>query len=81
MSTVGSPYPAHIIVSQAEVRSSRTKRPTQTLRPIKSDQNRVEAAQEVEGLGGQSVHRGYRYLKLVGLRALTLRVRPPRNGG
>ena len=48
MSNIGPTYPAHIVVSQAEVRlvaDETTKASTAT---IKSDQQRVEAAQEVE---------------------------------
>ena len=48
MSAIGLTYPAHIIVSQAEVRlvaDQTTKADTAT---IKSDQHRIEAAREVE---------------------------------
>ena len=48
MSNIGPTYPAHIAVSQAEVRlvaDETTKAATAT---IKSDQQRVEAAQELE---------------------------------
>ena len=48
MSNIGPTYPAHIVVSQAEfklVADETTKAGTAT---IKSDQQRVEAAQELE---------------------------------
>ena len=48
MSNIGPTYPAHIVVSQAEVRlvaDETTKASTAT---IKSDQQRIEAAQELE---------------------------------
>ena len=48
MSNIGPTYPAHIIVSQAEVRlvaDETTKAATAT---IKSDQQRVQAAEELE---------------------------------
>jgi hypothetical protein len=48
MSNIGPTYPAHIVVSQAEfklVADETTKAATAT---IKSDQQRVEAAQELE---------------------------------
>jgi hypothetical protein len=48
MSTVGPTYPAHFIVSQAEVRLVADQAENASNRTIKSDQNRVEAAQEVE---------------------------------
>jgi hypothetical protein len=48
MSTVGPTYPAHIIVSQAEVRLVADETANANTATIKSDQNRVEAAREVE---------------------------------
>jgi hypothetical protein len=48
MSTVGPTYPAHIIVSQAEVRLVADETTNANTATIKSDQNRVEAAQQVE---------------------------------
>jgi hypothetical protein len=48
MSTIGPTYPAHIIVSQAEVRLVADQTANATTATIKSDQDRVEAAQEVE---------------------------------
>ena len=48
MSTIGPTYPAHIIVSQAEVRLVADQTTNADTATIKSDQHRVEAAQEVE---------------------------------
>jgi len=48
MSTIGPTYPAHFIVSQAEVRLVADQEENANSGTIKSDQNRVEAAQEVE---------------------------------
>jgi hypothetical protein len=46
MRTIGPVYPAHIVVSQAEVRLVADQ--TEMLKTIRSDQQRVEAAEEVE---------------------------------
>jgi hypothetical protein len=48
MSTIGPVYPAHIVVSQAEVRLVADETVNANAETIKSDQQRVEAAQEVE---------------------------------
>jgi hypothetical protein len=48
VSTIGPTYPAHIVVSQAEVRLVADETTNATTATIKSDQHRVEAAQEVE---------------------------------
>jgi hypothetical protein len=48
MSTISPTYPAHIIVSQAEVRLVADESTNANTATIKSDQHRVEAAQEVE---------------------------------
>jgi len=48
MSTIGPTYPAHIIVSQAEVRLVADETSSATAATIKSDQNKIEAAQEIE---------------------------------
>jgi hypothetical protein len=48
MSTIGPTYPAHFIVSQAEVALIADQAENANRGTIKSDQNRVEAAQEVE---------------------------------
>jgi hypothetical protein len=48
MSTIGPVYPAHIVVSQAEVRLVADQTSDATASTIKSDQQRIEAAREVE---------------------------------
>ena len=48
MSTIGPTYPAHIIVSQAEVRLVADETANATAATIKSDQHQIEAAQEIE---------------------------------
>jgi hypothetical protein len=48
MSTIGPVYPARIVVSQAEVRLVADETANASTSTIKSDQQRVEAAQEVE---------------------------------
>jgi hypothetical protein len=48
MSTIGSTYPAHMIVGQAEVRLVADLAENANSRTIKSDQRRVEVAQEIE---------------------------------
>jgi hypothetical protein len=48
MITIGPTYPAHFIVSQAEVRLVADQAENASSGTIKSDQNRVEAAQQVE---------------------------------
>jgi hypothetical protein len=48
MSIIGPTYPAHIIVSQAEIRLVADQTANAKTATIKSDQHRVEAAQEVE---------------------------------
>ena len=48
MSNIGPTYPAHIVVSQAEVRLVADETTKATTATIKSDQQRVEAAQELE---------------------------------
>ena len=56
MSNIGPTYPAHIVVSQAEVRlvaDETTKASTAT---IKSDQQRVQAAREVEAAEAETSH-------------------------
>ena len=50
MSTIGPTYPAHIIVSQAEVRLVADETSSATAATIKSDQNKIEAAQEIEAV-------------------------------
>jgi hypothetical protein len=48
MSTIGPTYPIHIIVSEAEVRLVADKTANASTATIKSDQLRVESAQEIE---------------------------------
>jgi hypothetical protein len=48
MSTIGPTYPAHTIVSQAEIRLVADKTENANAATIRSDQQRVEVAQEVE---------------------------------
>jgi hypothetical protein len=48
MSTIGPVYPAQTVVSQAEVKLVADETANATAATIKSDQLRVEAAQEVE---------------------------------
>jgi len=48
MSTIGPTYPAHIIVSQAEVRLVADETSSANVATIKADQNQIEAAQEIE---------------------------------
>jgi hypothetical protein len=48
MSNIGPTYPAHIIVSQAEVRLVADEIGSATAAKIKSDQNQVAAAQEIK---------------------------------
>jgi hypothetical protein len=50
MSTIGPVYPAHIVVSQAEVRLVADETANANAETIKSDQQRVETAQEVEAV-------------------------------
>lgn len=48
MSTIGPTYPAHFIVSQAEVALIADQAANANSGTIKSDRQRVEAAQELE---------------------------------
>jgi hypothetical protein len=48
MSTIGPTYPAHIVVSQAELKLVADETANATTATIKSDQQRVETAQDVE---------------------------------
>jgi hypothetical protein len=48
MSNIGPTYPAQYIVSQAEVRLVADQTSNANTETIKSDQNRIEAAQELE---------------------------------
>ena len=48
MSNIGPTYPAHIVVSQAEVRLVADETTNASTATIKSDQQRVQAAEELE---------------------------------
>ena len=48
MSNIGPTYPAHIVVSQAEVKLVADETTDASSATLKSDQQRIEAAQEVE---------------------------------
>jgi hypothetical protein len=48
MRTIGPVYPAHIVVSQAEVRLVADQTENANAETIRSDQQRVEAAEEIE---------------------------------
>jgi hypothetical protein len=55
MSTIGPTYPAQIILGQAEIRLVADQTSNATTATIKSDQNRVEAAQEIEAAESKAV--------------------------
>ena len=55
MSAIGPTYPAHFIVSQAEVRLVADQAENANSGTIKSDQNRVEAAEELEAAEAKAV--------------------------
>ena len=48
MSTIGPTYPAHIIVTQAEVKLVADETANANAATIRSDQHQIEAAQEIE---------------------------------
>ena len=48
MSTIGPTYPAHIIVSQAEVRLVADETANANAATIKSDKHQIETAREAE---------------------------------
>ena len=54
MSTIGPTYPAHIIVSQAEVRLAADETSSANAATIKADQNQIEAAQEIEAAAAKA---------------------------
>jgi hypothetical protein len=54
MSTIGPTYPAQLIVSQAELRLVADETSSATAATIKSDQNRIEAAQEIEAAAAKA---------------------------
>jgi len=55
MSTIGPVYPAHIVVSQAEVRLVADETNNANNATIKSDRNRLKAAQEIEAAQAKAV--------------------------
>jgi len=55
MSAIGPTYPTHFIVSQAEVRLVADQAENANSGTIKSDQNRVEAAEELEAAAAKAV--------------------------
>jgi hypothetical protein len=54
MSSIGPTYPAHFIVGQAEVKLVADQAENADSGMIRSDQNRVEAAQEVEAVNAKA---------------------------
>ena len=56
MSTIGPTYPAHIIVSEAEIKLVADMTTNANAATIKSDQNQVEAAEEVEAEEAKASH-------------------------
>ena len=56
MSTIGPTYPAHIVVSQAEVRLVADQTANADTATIKSDLQSVEAAQEIEAAEARSAN-------------------------
>jgi len=54
MSIIGPTYPAHFIVSEAEVKLVADQTTNANTATIKSDQNQIEAAQEVEAAAAKS---------------------------
>jgi hypothetical protein len=55
MNTIGPTYPAQIILGQAEIRLVADQQSDANTATIKSDQNRVEAAQEIEAAEAKAV--------------------------
>ncbi len=56
MSAIGPTYPAHIVVSQAEVKLVADQTANANTATIKSDQQSVEAAQQVETEAAKAAH-------------------------
>jgi hypothetical protein len=56
MSNIGPTYPAHIVVSQAEVRLVADQTTDASTATIKSDQQRVEAAEQIEAEAAKAPH-------------------------
>jgi hypothetical protein len=54
MSAIGPTYPAHIVVSQAEVKLVADQTAKANTATIKSDQQSVEAAQQIEAAAAKA---------------------------
>jgi hypothetical protein len=54
MSSIGPTYPAHLIVAQAQLRLVADETSSATVATIKSDQDRMEAAQEIEAAAAKA---------------------------
>lgn len=54
MSTIGPTYPAQMIVSQAELKLVADETTSATAATIKSDENKIEAAQEIEAAAAKA---------------------------
>ena len=54
MNTIGPTYPAQFILGQAEIRLVADQTSNANTATIKSDQNRVEAAQEIEAAAAKA---------------------------
>lgn len=54
MSTIGPTYPAQMIVSQAELKLVADETTNATAATIKSDENKIEAAQEIEAAAAKA---------------------------
>jgi len=56
MSNIGPTYPAHIVVSQAELKLVADQTTDASTATIKSDQQRVEAARDIEAEAARTSH-------------------------
>jgi hypothetical protein len=56
MSAIGPTYPAHIVVSQAEVKLVADQTANASAATIKSDQQSIQAAEEVEAEEAKASH-------------------------
>jgi hypothetical protein len=55
MSAIGPTYPAHIVVSQAEIRLVADQTANANSETIKSDQSRIEAAKAAEAADARNL--------------------------
>jgi hypothetical protein len=55
MSAIGPTYPAHIVVSQAEIRLVADQTANANPETIKSDQSRIEAARAAEAVDARAL--------------------------